>query len=208
MATDLPSFDLYHPQPLIVVISGPSGVGKDSVIKTMKTFNQPFHFVITAASRAPRPGEIEGVDYFFLSKERFEEMIADGMFIEHSIVYNEHKGIPRSQVEEALRSGKDVILRLDVQGARKLRTIYPQAILIFLIPDNGNTWYQRIVDRKTETEETLRVRLETARLELAQFEEFDYVVINAHDRLEEAVKNIIAIIDAEHHRVHPGCSPA
>jgi guanylate kinase len=112
-------FDVYHPQPLLVVISGPSGVGKDAVVKAMQKRGQPFHFVVTMTSRGPRPGEVEGADYFFTTKENFEHMIAEGGFIEYAVVYQDYKGIPKEQIRRAFASDKDVILRVDVQGQRR-----------------------------------------------------------------------------------------
>ncbi|WP_363324764.1 guanylate kinase [Anaerolinea thermophila] len=194
-------FDLHHPKPLLIVISGPSGVGKDAVIKAMKEKGLPFHFVVTMTSRPIRPGEVDGVDYFFVSRERFEELIAADEFIEYANVYGDYKGIPRSQIRDAMASGKDVILRVDVQGAETVRRLCPEAVLIFLIPANKDEWLWRLKNRKTETEEALKLRVETAREELKQFSHFDYVVVNAHDRLDEAVRIITAIIEAEHHRI-------
>ncbi len=202
MQTDNLSFDLLHKEPLIIVISGTSGIGKDAVLKGLKGRNLPLHFVVTATSREPRPGEINGVDYFFLSAAEFERKITKGEFIEHALVYEQYKGIPRSQVDEALESGKDVILRLDVQGAATIRKLYPQAILIFLVPNSVKEWYDRLCSRKSETEETLKVRVETAIKETGQIGIFDYIVLNAQDRLEHAVDDIVEIINVEHMKVH------
>jgi guanylate kinase len=196
------SFDLYRPQPLLVVISGPSGVGKDAVVKALKQRNQLIHFVVTMTSRAPRAGEVDGVDYFFTSRENFAELIEQDEFLEYALVYNDYKGIPRSQIRQALASGKDVILRVDVQGAATLRNLCPEAVLIYLIPANEREWLERLRTRKTETAESLAIRIHTARGELEHLAGFDYVVVNAQDQLDEAVDTIIAIIDAEHHRVH------
>jgi guanylate kinase len=195
------SFDVYKPQPLLIVISGPSGVGKDAVLKSLKSRSLAMKFVVTAASRSPRPGEIHGLDYFFVSKEKFEEMIARDELIEYSVVYGEYKGIPKFQVMEALGSGKDSIVRVDVQGAGKLRKLFPGAVLIFLIPGNTGDWYQWIKNRKTETPESLAIRINTAREELQHLHEFDYVVVNTQDCLEETVDTIEDIINAEHHRI-------
>lgn len=201
MIADFVSFDVLHPQPLLIVISGPSGVGKDSILRALKKRNTPLYFVVTCASRPPRPGEVNGIDYHFVSKEQFEQMIAGGEMIEYANVYNEYKGIPKFEITNAIASGKDTIVRLDVQGASSIRKLYPEALLIFLIPENYEVWYHRLRNRKTETEESLRIRLETAREEMKQINEFDYVVVNAENRLEEAVDTILAIIEAEHHRI-------
>jgi guanylate kinase len=203
MAEESLSFDIIHPTPLLVVISGPSGVGKDAVVKAMQKRGAPFHFVVTMTSRLPRDGEVEGVDYLFVSREQFEELIQQDVFLEHAVVYGEYKGIPKSHIREAIASQRDVILRLDVQGAITLRRLCPEAVLIFLIPSNVKEWYDRLRNRKTETTESLALRLKTAKQELEYLGIFDYVVVNAQDRLEEAVDSVIAIIQAEHHRVVP-----
>jgi guanylate kinase len=197
------SFDLFHPQPLLIVISGPSGVGKDAVIKEMQKRELPVHFVVTMTSRAPRPGEVHGEDYFFVSKADFEETIQQDGFIEHALVYDDYKGIPKEQIRQALESDKDVILRVDVQGAMTLRRLSPEAILIFLIPSNEKEWFHRLRNRQTETEESLALRLKTASEELEYLSQFDYVVVNTQDQLDETVNTIVSIIDAEHHRVVP-----
>ncbi len=197
------SFDVLKSKPLLVVISGPSGVGKDAVLKEMQARKLPFHYVVTMTSRAPRKNEVHGVDYFFTSRENFEEMIHQEEFIEHALVYEDYKGVPKPQIREALASGKDVILRVDVQGAATLRKLCPGAVLIFLIPDNEDEWLERLNSRKTETAESLAVRIRTARSEMKEVRSFDYVVVNAQDRLGEAVENIMDIVNAEHHKVHP-----
>ncbi len=197
------SFDLYHPQPLMVVISGPSGVGKDAVLKSLQQRNLPLHFIVTMTSRDPREGEADGVDYYFVTRQRFEELITQDEFIEHALVYGDYKGIPKSQIRDAFGSQRDVILRVDVQGAHTLRNLYPNAVLIFLIPTNQKEWFDRLRNRKSESSESLMLRLKTAENELEYLSEFDYVVVNTQDHLEETVDTIVAIIKAEHHRVHP-----
>ncbi|MES0359702.1 MAG: guanylate kinase [Anaerolineales bacterium] len=190
-------------EPLLIVISGPSGVGKDSVIKRMKERDLPFHFVVTATTRPQRDGEQHGVDYFFISPEEFNEMIDQGELLEYAIVYDDYKGIPTEQVRQALASGKDVIMRLDVQGAATMRKISPEAILIFLTTQDEQELIERLVERKTETRESMQIRIETARQELTQIEEFDYVVLNRDCHLDEAVDSILSIIQAEHQRAIP-----
>lgn len=195
------SFDLLQPRPLLIVISGTSGVGKDAVIKALKMRNLPLHFVITATSRPPRADEVDGRDYFFYPPREFEERIQRGEFIEHARVYDDYKGIPRSQIEEALKSGKDVVAKVDVQGAATLRRLYPQAVVIFITPRTVEEWTNRLKRRNTETEESMKIRVETARKEVDQIELFDYIVVNAEGKIETAVEDIISIINAEHHRV-------
>ncbi len=190
-------------EPLLVVISGPSGVGKDSVLLRMKERKLPFHFVVTATTRPPRPGETHGTDYFFFSKEQFAGMIDNGELLEYAIVYNDYKGIPKEQVRQALASGKDVIMRLDVQGAATVRKLSPEAVLIFLTTDNEEVMLNRLQARRTESEEELKLRIATARQEFKRLGEFDYVVVNREGKLDETVDTITAIVTAEHQRVVP-----
>ena len=123
-----------HPEPSLVVISGPSGVGKDSVVNRMRELEYPFHFVVTATDRCPRPGEVHGVDYYFVSTAEFERMIRENELFEHAEVYGQHKGVPKAHARQALSSGMDVIMRLDVQGAMTIAHKVPGALTIFLAP--------------------------------------------------------------------------
>jgi len=201
MESESISFDLYHPQPLLIVISGPSGVGKDAVVRTLQRREAALHFVVTATSRKIRENEVNGVDYIFVSEQEFERMIDNNELLEYAVVYDQYKGIPKSQIRDALQSGKDVIMRVDVQGAATIRKLCPEAVLIFLIPSNQDEWIQRLIERQSETSESMRLRVITARQELTRLAEFDYEVVNAQDCLDEAVDAIEAIIEAEHHRV-------
>lgn len=196
-------FNLYHPQPLLIVISGPSGAGKDSILHGLQQRGLDIHFVVTATTRARREDEIHGLDYFFLSKEEFARMIDQDELIEYAIVYNDYKGIPKQQVREALASGKDVIMRLDVQGAATVRKLAPEAVLIFITTSSEEELVRRLKTRKTETDEDLRLRIATARQELKRVDEFDYVIINQDGYLNQTIQTVISIIEAEHHRVHP-----
>lgn len=191
----------YKEPPLLIVISGPSGVGKDVAINCMKETGHCFHFVVTATSRPRRPDEVDGVDYFFISKDEFEEMIKKDELLEHAIVYGDYKGIPKQQVREALASGKDVMMRIDVQGAATIRRLAPEAVLIYLSAESEQALIQRLKQRKTDSEEQLKTRITTAREELKQLDIFDYVVINAEDKLDETCQKIVAIITAEKCRV-------
>lgn len=199
------SHDLFHfdTQPLLIVISGPSGVGKDTVIQRMKERRLPFHFVVTATTRPPRAGEVNGVDYWFVSNDGFAEMIERGELLEYARVYNDYKGIPKKQVREALGSGKDVILRIDVQGAATIRELAPDATLIFLTTATEEELVKRLLARKTETPEGLKLRIATARQEYKRLDEFDYCVTNHELQLDATVDRIVAIIEAEHCRVKP-----
>ncbi|MDX9851263.1 MAG: guanylate kinase [Anaerolineaceae bacterium] len=197
------SFNLLKPEPLLIVLSGPSGVGKDATLQALKKRNIPLHFVVTATTRKPRPEETHGVDYFFYSKEKFQAMIEANELLEYAIVYDDYKGIPKDQVQKAMQSGRDVILRVDVQGAAKLRELNPEAVLIFLLPSSVEEWHQRLNDRQTETEESMNIRMNKVKWELEYLKIFDYMVVNRHNQLEEAVETIVAIIHAEHHRTNP-----
>lgn len=200
--TGLPSH-IFQPAPLLIVISGPSGVGKDSVIQRMKERNVPFHFVVTATTRPQRPAEIHGRDYFFVSDDDFAAMIQQGELLEHALVYNHYKGIPKQQVRDAFQTGLDVVLRIDVQGAATIRQMVPDALMIFLAAGDLRELMERLIQRKTESEADLARRLETALAEMERIDLFDYVVINREDCLDTTVDQIIAIVKAEHSRVHP-----
>lgn len=187
--------------PILVVISGPSGVGKDMTLKRMQELGYPFHFVVTATTRPQRPGELHGVDYFFVSTGEFAEMIEEEELLEYAVVYGDYKGIPKEQVRKALASGQDVIMRIDVQGAQTIRRLVPEAVLIYLSAESEEALVRRLRQRKTEPEDQLKMRIATARQELKRLELFDYVVINAEDQLDETCHKIAAIITTEHCRV-------
>ena len=200
MSTDS-EFTILNPRPLLIVISGPSGVGKDTVMLRMQERGMPFHLVVTATTRPRRENEVHGVDYFFVSKEEFARMIEHNELIEYAIVYSDYKGIPKQQVRQALASGQDVVMRLDVQGAETVRRLAPGALLIFITTESEGELIRRLKARKTETPDELALRIATARKELKRVEAFDYVIINHDYKLDETVDTVRAIIEAEHHRV-------
>ena len=193
----------YHiePAPLLVVVSGPSGVGKDATLERMEELGYPFHFVVTATTRPRRPNEVNGVDYHFVSQQEFAEMLEKNELLEHAVVYGQHKGIPKKQVREALASGKDVIMRIDVQGAATIRHLVPQAVFVFLTASSEEELIRRLKKRKTETAEGLKRRIATAWEEMKRLDEFDYVVVNRDGSLDDTVKTIAAIITAERCKV-------
>jgi len=195
--------DLYHlpSYPLLIVISGPSGVGKDTVARRLMAAREGFYFVVTATTRPPRENEVHGVDYFFLSQDEFARMIEADELLEYAIVYNDFKGVPKQQIREALASGADVIMRLDVQGAETIRKLVPQGVLIFLTAESEEAMVRRLRERKSESAEGLNLRIATARQEMKRLKDFDYCVVNAEGRLDETVRRILCIIDAEHQRV-------
>ncbi|MCU0488003.1 MAG: guanylate kinase [Anaerolineales bacterium] len=194
-------YDLFHPVPLLIVISGPSGVGKDAVLNRLREREVSFHFVVTATTRERRKGERDGFDYIFVSVEEFERMIAEDELLEYAKVYDDYKGIPKEQVRQAIDSGKDVILRIDVQGAETIRKLCPEVVTIFLIVRDEDELVYRLQTRKSESPEKIQQRIETARKELRRVDEFDYVVENPDNKLDDTVGIIEAIIQAEHHRV-------
>jgi guanylate kinase len=198
-----PILDGRPAQPLLVVLSGPSGVGKDTILMRMRDIGFPFHFVVTATSRAQRPGERDGYDYHFVSKDRFEEMISRGELLEWAEVYGHYKGIPKREVGQALQSGRDVILRIDVQGAATIKRLAPEAVFIFLAPGSFDELRNRLQWRRTESPDQMEQRLAMARREMDALDMFDYVVINREDHLDDAVGQIRNIMSAEKQRVRP-----
>jgi guanylate kinase len=184
----------------LFILSGPSGVGKDSVRDLLIEWQTPLHFVVTATDRAPRPGEVEGKDYRFLTKEQFDRLERDGGLIEHAVVYGQRKGVPRSEIEAPLSEGKDVLARVDVQGAATLRALYPDAIVIFLAPPSLEEAQRRLDERDTETEDDLRVRAQAARWEMESMADVDYIVVNRTGQLEAAARRVREIIEIESKR--------
>ena len=182
---------------LLVVISGPSGVGKDTVLERMKGLARTWYFVVTATTRPKRPGEKDGVDYIFVTPSQFQALVDEDGLLEHAEVYGRSYGVPRAQVEEALASGRDVIVKPDVQGARTLRSKVPGALLIFLAPPDMDELERRLRERKSETAEDMERRIQTATEEMEARPEFDYVVVNHSGRLEETVADIEEIITRE-----------
>jgi guanylate kinase len=190
-----------QPKPLLVVLSGPSGVGKDATLQLLKQTNYPFYFVVTATTRPQRPNEVDGEDYHFVSVGEFAEMIEQGELLEYAVVYGDYKGIPKKHVREALASGRDVIMRIDVQGAATIRRLVPNAVTIFLTAESEEELVRRLEERKTEDPDKLKMRIVTARQELKRIVEFDYVVMNRMHQLEETVNQVASIIIAEKSRV-------
>ena len=187
--------------PLLIVLSGPSGVGKDAVLTRMRQQGKPYHFVVTATTRPIRPSEFEGRDYMFVDEHAFREMIEAGDLLEWAEVYGNLYGVPKSQIVDALGGGRDVIVKPDVQGAATIREKAPEALFIFQAPPNMQELEDRLSQRMTESPVALQRRLDTARQEMAEASRFDYVVVNHDGRMDEAVAEISAIIDRERHRI-------
>ena len=189
--------------PLFLILSGPSGVGKDATLQRMQSGSCNRHFVVTATTRPRRDNEQHGIDYSFLAVDAFLEMRDSGGLLEHANVYGNWYGVPKQPIEEALREGRDVIIKTDVQGVRNLRRVVDGATTIFLAPPTLDELERRLRARQTEPEERLQVRLATARVEMEALPEFDYAVVNHNDSLDETVAAIEAIMTAERYRIPP-----
>ena len=189
--------------PLLVVLSGPSGVGKDAALDALKLLDRPWRFVITATTRPQRPGEQDGVDYIFLETAAFLKMKERDDLLECAQVYDYWYGVPRNQVRQGLQDGKDVILKVDVQGADTVRELAPEALFIFMIPSSLDELKSRLTKRMTEKPSEIDLRLSNAQSELGRVGEFDYRVVNREGQLEQAVAEIDAIITAEKCRTRP-----
>ena len=186
-----------------MVLSGPSGVGKDAALEVLKKLDRPWHFVVTATTRPQRSGERDGVDYIFLEPETFARMKDAGDFLECAEVYGRWYGVPGSQVRMGMEAGKDVILKIDVQGAETVRRLAPEAVFIFMVPGSFDELRVRLSLRMTESSPEMELRLNTAKDELAMAAKFDYRVVNKDGELDRAVAEIDAIIAAEKCRVKP-----
>ncbi len=194
-----PKFKFSKSKPRVFIVSGISGAGKDTVIERLRERNDvQFHFVITCNTREKRIDEIDGVHYHFVSREKFKDMISKNELVEYAAVYSDYKGVPKFEFDKAFEKGQDLILRLDHQGARKVKQVYPDAISIFIAPPDSQTWLARLINRGSDSEDELRVRVQTAEEELKGISEFDYLIINDH--LDRAVDDLIAIVRAEHLR--------
>ena len=189
---------------LLVIISGPSGVGKDTIIDALRERERDpdYHYVVTCTTRQPRPGEVPGVSYQFLSHSEFHALDRAGELLESADVHGNHYGTPRRDVVDALEAGKDVILKIDVQGAAIVKGKVPGALLIFIVPPSLEDLFQRLRSRATETADELEVRQRNAAIELARQDDYDYVVTNETGQVERTAERIDEIIAAEHAR-HP-----
>lgn len=186
-------------QGILIVVSGFSGAGKGTIMKELLRRYGQYALSVSATTRAPRTGEEEGKEYFFKSREAFEQMIADGELIEYACYVGNYYGTPRAYVEEKLREGRDVILEIEIQGARRIREQFPDAVLLFVTTRDVDTLRERLERRGTETQEVIRQRLIRAEQESQGIEEYDYLVVN--DDLEECVNRIHGIIESEHQSI-------
>ena len=193
------------PHPLLLVLSGPSGVGKDYVLSSLKRrpAAEGLSVVVTNTTRSMRPGEKQDIDYHFVTISEFQQMIATGGLLEYANVYGNWYGVPKSPVKAALASGRDAIIKVDVQGARTIRNMVPDAVLVFLSPPTMEELTERLKQRNTESPAQLETRLKTAEAEMLEMAHFDYVIINAHGRVDQVIAGVEAIISAEKLRVNP-----
>lgn len=189
------------PGGLLFVLSGPSGVGKDAAIDQLKATGFDIYHVITATTREPRPNEQHGVDYYFYSTSTFLDMLHQGELLESAELYTNMYGTPRQQVRDQLAADRDVLLKIDVQGARQVKARVPDAVFIFLAPPSIDELVARLKQRRTESEAQLALRVQRAYVEMAAVEGYDYQVINHQDKLDQAVEQIGCIIEAERCRV-------
>ena len=185
---------------LLVIISAPSGAGKDTVIERLVQKMDDAVVYVTATSRKPRPGEIHGKHYFFYSPEKFREEIEEGNFLEWSMVHGEFKGVRRDVLGETLRSHKILIVKPDPQGMRKIKSQLPEALTIFIMPPSVEALRRRLTHRGTETPEQREVRLRNAEIEMAAAPEYDYVVVNEDGKIDETVDQIDEIVRKEARR--------
>ena len=190
--------------PLFVVLSGPSGAGKDAVLDEMARRGHAFHRVITCTTRPPRENEHDGVDYFFATDAEFDALIASNGLLEHAGVYGHRSGVPRQQVVDMLRQGLDVYVRTDVQGAASIRRLAPGAVLVFIAPSSVDELEERIRARGADDEERIQRRLKTAHEEMARRGEFEYVIVNEPGYLEATVDRLLEVLDVE--RLKPRAS--
>jgi guanylate kinase len=187
----------------VIVLSGPSGVGKDAVLARMRRLQRPFHYVVTATTRSKRAREKNGLNYHFLSSKEFQQMIARHQLLEWANVYGNYYGVPKDEIALALSKGVDTIVKVDIQGASALKRILPQAVFVFLMPPSLEALEKRLKRRRSESSEDLLLRLATAKQEMKSLPLFDYVITSRQNKLDEIVSQIDDIIAAEKRRVKP-----
>ena len=190
--------------PIVVVISGPSGVGKDVMIDRMIESDRiGFHFTVTATTRDPRPGEKDGINHHFVTVDDFVNLIANDDLLEWAQVYGNYYGVPKKQVRDALTAGNHVIMRVDVQGAKRLSEIIPEALLIFIIPPSLDVLKSHLEKRGVDLEVEMTKRLAAANEEISQANLFDFTVTNEEGRLDDTVNEVVEIIESESQRIPP-----
>jgi len=186
-------------KPILLVVSGPSGSGKDSVIAALRTLEPRIGYCVSTTTRSPRPGEIEGVHYHFVSRDRFETMAEAGEFLETREYAGNLYGTPKAFVEDALRSGRDLVMKPEVNGALKIKQLYPEAVLVFLTVRSEEELMRRLEGREADGPDDIAARMETARVETKAIKDYEYLIIN--DEFDVAVAQLRAILMAESLRV-------
>ena len=190
-------------RPLFIVLSGPSGIGKDAILTKMKESDYPIEYITTVTTRPRRAKERDNIDYHFVSTESFQKMITGNELLEWANVYGNWYGVPKKPVKQALDKGQDIIVKVDIQGAATIKKILPEAVFIFLIPASMEELATRLKQRQTESPSDLTLRTKTAEEEIEQLHLFDYIVVNKQDEIDLAVSEIKAIISAEKCRATP-----
>lgn len=185
---------------ILFVVSGPAGSGKGTVIKLLRELMPEIGLSVSATTRAPRPGEVEGVNYYYKTKEEFERMLADGEIVEHTVYMDNYYGTPAAEIRRCLEGGIDLILEIEVEGAMQIKTLFPESVAIMLIPPNYSLLESRLRGRGTETEDVIVRRLSRARDEVAQMGKYDYVTVNYEGEADACAAEIAAIVRAEHLR--------
>ncbi len=178
----------------IYVMSGPSAVGKDTIIENLQKLDNNFHFVVTATTRKPRKNEKEGKNHFFYSEKTFKKLIQNNDLIEWAKVYKNYYGVPKSQIFEPLKNNKDVLLRVDVQGAKRIKELIPDVVLIFIKPEKTESLRKRLIERGVNTTTEMSTRLKTAEREIQTSNFFDFIIVNKDGDLQYAVKKVLDII--------------
>jgi len=197
-----PPFNL-QAKPLLIVLSGPSGAGKDAILSRMKKSGYPIEFITTVTTRPRRAEEKNSVDYHFVLMGSFQRMIKNNELLEWANVYGNWYGVPKEPVKRALDKGQDAIIKVDIQGATTIKKLIPQAVFIFVAPPSREDLIKRLERRHTESPSELALRLKTAEREMKKLPLFDYVVVNRQDEINVAISAIEAIITAEKHRLIP-----
>lgn len=191
-----------EPKPMLVIVSGPSGVGKDTILEALqrRSHRPPYHYVVTCTTRARRPGEIDGVSYKFMTVAEFLALRDSGELLEANEVHGNWYGTPRAGVREALARGQHAILKIDVQGAQVVKGCVPGALLIFVVPPSLETLFQHLKARRTESADELELRQRNAAVELARSQDYDHVVVNEEGKVDQTAKRIDEIISNEERR--------
>ena len=184
---------------LLLVVSVPSGAGKGTICKALLNKNDKIKLSVSATTRKPRNGEVHGVNYFFIEKEEFTKMVENGEFLEHAQIYDNFYGTPKAAIIECLEKGQDVILEIEMQGARQIKEVYPEGVFIFVLPPSLEELKSRIVGRGTETQEEIEKRFSCAFEEINQIVNYDYFIVN--EDIEKSVNDVEAIILSEKNKV-------